>query len=138
MTRKANKKAHRGVAIIGFVVAMLVIASMALWLCQVTASTNSSFLAHFYSTGALYAAESGIEMSLRELNNSPQTDIDSDGGIGTISNNGNAADDPRLSTGAFFVEQTGANPATYRATGRPVQTAAPYSNFTRVIEFQTQ
>lgn len=129
---------HRGVAVIGFVIALLVIGSMALWLCQITAATNSSFLGHFYSTGAFYAAESGLEMALRELNSAPSTDIDSDGGIGTISNNGIAADDPKLSTGAFYVEKTGASPATYRATGRPVQTAAPYSSFTRVIEIQTQ
>ena len=128
----------RGVAVIGFVVAMLVIGSMALWLCQITAATNSSYLANFYSTGAFYAAESGVEMAMHELNTAPPTDIDSDGGFGTISNNGNAGDDPRLLTGAFFVEQTGTSPPTYRATGRPIQTAAPYSSFTRVIEIQTQ
>ena len=136
--RSSNRRSARGVAVIGFVVAMLVIGSMALWLCQMTATTNTSYLANFYSTGAFYAAESGLEMALRELNNATPTDIDSDGAIGTISNNGNTADDPQLLTGSFFVEKTGASPATYRATGRPVQTAAPYSSFTRVIEIQTQ
>lgn len=135
---RASDKHARGVAVIGFVVAMLIIGSMVLWLCQITSAVNTSFLGHFYSTGAMYSAESGIEMAMRELNQSPASDIDSDGTIGTISNNGTTADDPQLSTGAFYVEQTGLSPPTYRATGRPVQTVAPYGSYRRVLEIQTE
>ena len=127
-----NMFRRRGVAILGFVVAMLVIGTFALWLFQLTASGATSSLGHYFSTGAFYAAESGIEMSLREKNQ--DNDIDSDGTIGTISDNSNNSDDPELATGAVFVEQSSSSPPLYRATGRPMQASAPWSDFRRVIE----
>ncbi|HUN82648.1 MAG TPA: hypothetical protein VMV81_14180 [Phycisphaerae bacterium] len=136
--RRCDGRRWRGIAVVGFVAALLVIGTLALWLFQLTAAGNTVAAGHFYSTGALYAAESGIEMSLRELNQTPPTDIDSDGTIGTISNDGNSADDPQLGTGAYYVIQTGSSPATYRAIGRPVVTMNPWSGFRRTLEIQTQ
>ena len=140
MTRRDHRTGHRyrGIAVVGFVAALLVIGTLSLWLFQLSAAGNTTAAGHFYSTGALYAAESGLEMSLRELNQSPPTDIDSDGTIGTISNDGIAADDPQLGTGAFYVIQTGSSPPTYRAIGRPVVTMSPWSGFRRTLEIQTQ
>jgi len=126
------------VAIVSFVAALLVIGTMVLWLFQGTASTNIAFMGHLFSTGALYAAESGVEMCMRELNVSPATDIDSDGTIGTISDNGNAADDPHLATGAFLVQKVNTSPLTFRAMGRPVQAVAPWTTCKRTLEIQTQ
>ena len=139
MTRKPRYRTQRrGVAILAFITAMLVIGALALWLSHLSANTNGSAAGHFYSTGAFYAAEGGIEMSIRELNYSTPTDIDSDGTIGTISNNGVSTDDPALATGAFFVSQTSTNPPTYRSTGRPVQSGSPWSGFRRTIDFRAQ
>ena len=101
--KKHRSSERKGVAILAFVTALLVIGTMSLWLLHLTATTNSASMGHFYSTGAFYASEGGLEMSLRELNSSPATDIDSDGTIGSISDNGNASDDPVLATGAFYV-----------------------------------
>jgi Tfp pilus assembly protein PilX len=129
---------RRGVAVIAFVTAMLVIGTMALWMLQVTSASSTSSLGHFYSTGAVYAAESGLEMALRELNHSPATDFDSDGVIGTISDDGSAATDPPLGTGAFFVQKVGASPPTYRAYGRPAQATLPWNSYTRTLEIQLQ
>lgn len=139
MTR--NRPLHlsrRGVAVIAFVAAMLVIGTMALWMLQVTAASSTSSLAHFYSTGAVYAAESGLEMAMRELNATPPIDSDSDGVIGTISDDGSAGTDPQLGTGAFYVQKVGASPPTYRAYGRPVQATSPWNSFTRTLEIQLQ
>ena len=127
---------RRGIAILSFVVAMLVIGTFALWLFQLTASTATSSLGHYFSTGAFYAAESGLEMAIREINQG--NDFDSDGTIGTISDNGNPADDPALISGAAFVEQTSTSPPLYQATGRPVQTATPWSTFSRVVEARVE
>ena len=129
---------RRGVAILAFVMALLVIGSFALWLFQLTAATSTSSLSHYLSMGAFYAAESGLEMAMRELNQSPPNDNDSDGTIGTISDNGNPADDPALVTGAVFVEETGSRPDTYQATGRPVQGGAPWTDFRRVVEVRIE
>ncbi|MBN2562436.1 MAG: hypothetical protein JXQ75_16040 [Phycisphaerae bacterium] len=113
---------RRGVAIIGFVAALLIIGTLVLWLFQLTASTSTASLGHYYSTGAFYAAESGIEMAAREL---------TQGGDGTIT-------EKVLSTGAFQVEEWSTSPKVYRATGRPVETSAPWNTYRRVIEIQTQ
>jgi Tfp pilus assembly protein PilX len=128
------KRLPRGVALVAFVAALLIIGTLVLWLFQLTASTSAAASGHFLSTGAYYAAESGIEMALRELTRSPPTDIDSDGTIGTISDNANVNDDPVLATGAVHVEKLTTTPPTYRATGRTVQTAAPWSSYRRIIE----
>lgn len=128
----------RGVAILAFVAALLIIGTLVLWLFQLTATSATSELGHYFSVGAFYAAESGLEMSMRELNRSPASDIDSDGLAGTISNNGNPADDPALATGAFCVERTRTNPPTYRATGRPVQASSPWAGYRRVIEVRME
>lgn len=130
--------ARRGAAILAFVTALLVIGSLSLWMFQISASTNDSASGNFFSTGAFYAAESGFEMGLRELNNAPSTDIDSDGTIGSISDNNNSADDPAVVTGKFYVKRTGTSPVTYRAYGKPVVTASPWCNYQRVLEIQAQ
>jgi hypothetical protein len=111
---------------------------MSLWLLHLTASTNNAATGHFYSTGAFYAAEGGVEMALRELNSSPASDIDSDGTNGTISDNGNASDDPTLATGILSVSRISTSPPTYRATGRTTQTASPWSGFRRIIDFRAE
>jgi len=92
---------RRGAALVAFVTALLVIGTLTLTVLQMTGLGAHSHLAHYRSNGAFYAAESGIELALREVNLS--SDIDSDGTIGSISNNGNSADDPALTSGSFNV-----------------------------------
>ncbi len=130
----AGPHLQRGAAVLSFVAALLVIGTLALWLFHLTAVSATATLGHYYSTGAFYAAESGLEMALREL--AQANDIDSDGTIGTISDNGNDADDPSLATGAVHVSNPAAS--THEATGRPIQSAAPWNDFRRVIEVQAQ
>lgn len=139
MPPRSNKTTRRrGIAIISFVMALLVIGSFALWLFQLTASTSTSSLGHYFSTGAFYAAESVLEMAVRELSASPPNDFDSDGTIGTISDNGTTADDPALVSGAAFVQQVSTIPPLYEATGRPIQATTPWSTFTRVVEARVE
>jgi Tfp pilus assembly protein PilX len=129
---------HRGLAIVAFVAALVVIGTLVLWVFHLTATSLLTSLGGYYSACAFYAAESGLEMALRELTRSPPTDIDSDGTIGTISDNGNIADDPALATGAFHVERIQTTPPTLRATGRPAEPSAPWSGYRRVVEVQTR
>lgn len=132
------KKRRRGVAILAFVMALLVIGTFALWILQLTATATASTLGHYFSTGAFYAAESGVEMAVRELNASPPNDFDSDGTIGTISDNGNSADNPTLASGAVSVTQVSSSPPLYRATGGTLQTVSPWSSCTRVLEVRVE
>lgn len=129
-----------GIAVISFVAALLVIGTLALWLFQLTATSSLSALGHYYSTGAFYAAESGLEMALREITQASDLDGDaSDSGVpfGTISDNDIDADDPALATGAVCVEQWSTSPERYRATGRPTHPAAPWSTYRRTVEIRT-
>lgn len=137
-SKRPHDMQRRGAALVAFVAALLVIGTLVLWLFQVTSAASTASLSHYISTGALYAAESGVEMAAREIGFGQDFDNEGTGTLGTISNNGNAADDPALSTGAFAVEQVSASPAVYRAIGRPSQTAEPWTGFRRIIEFRTQ
>lgn len=112
MHRRSTSE-RRGIAVISFVVALLVIGMFSLWTLQLSATSAISYMGHFNSTGAFYAAESGLEMALKEI--SDGNDSDSDGVIGTISDNGTDADDPALGTGSFVVQVSGSQ---YTATGR--------------------
>ncbi|MFQ5424438.1 MAG: hypothetical protein ACE5F9_10715 [Phycisphaerae bacterium] len=123
---RRTRHRHPAFAVLSFVVALLAIASMVLWTLQLTATGSMSYMAHYSSTGAFYAAGSGLEMALKEI--SDGNDIDSDGVIGTISDNGNDADDPSLVSGSFNV-QTAAK--TYTANGR-------WRGFRRVLELVIQ
>ena len=127
---------RHGVAVISFVAALLIIGTLVLWLFQLTTTTSTTTLGHYYSTGAFYAAESGIEMAVREV--SQGNDIDSDGTIGTISDNDNENDDPALASGAFFVQKVGTTPDTFQAIGRPFESSGAWSTCRRVIEAQTE
>lgn len=129
---------RRGVAIIAFVAALLVIGSFSLWLFQLTATTSLSSLSYYYGTSAFYAAESGLEMALYELNATPANDFDSDGTIGTISDNGNPSDDPAFTTARVFVTQSSVSPPLYEAEGRPDVSAEPWTSFRRVIEIRAE
>ena len=58
---------------------------------------------------AFYAAEAGANMAMREV--ILNVDADSDGAIGTISNDGNAANDPALGTAYVYVSSSISGPA---------------------------
>ncbi len=126
MTRNRPSNRRPAVAIIAFVTALLVIGITVLWSLQLTATGSISYLAHYNSTGAFYAAESGFEMAIREI--SDGNDIDSDGVIGTISDNADTTDDPGLGSGSFSVQ---AAADTLTSTGR-------WRDYLRVIEVELE
>lgn len=101
-----------GVALLAFVCGVLVLGLMVLWLTQQVGTASLGYLGHYISSGALYAAESGEELALREL--SSGTDHDGDGTAGTISNDGNDGNNPTLINGSFKVTVSGKK---YSATG---------------------
>jgi hypothetical protein len=123
-----------GVAVVAFVAALLIMGTFVLWLFSLTASMNLASLGHLQGMGAFYAAEGGLELSSRELTREPPADIDSDGTIGTISDNDNPGDDPASTTGAAYVKAQGTVPETYRAYGRPTQATSFWSGFCRTAE----
>ncbi|MCH7849558.1 MAG: hypothetical protein IIB53_14495 [Planctomycetes bacterium] len=66
---------------------------------------------------AFYAAEAGMNMAIRELMNN--ADEDGDGAVGTISDDGNAANDPTFGQAQVVVTASVAGPqTTLRSKGR--------------------
>lgn len=69
------------------------------------------------TTEALYAAEAGVNMSIREMMN--DLDEDGDGTIGTISDDSDGGTDPALGSARFVVTlSAGAGLTTLRSVGR--------------------
>jgi hypothetical protein len=69
------------------------------------------------SIEALYAAEAGVNMAVREL--AQNVDEDGDGTVGTISDDGNAANDPTRGSAALVVTlSVDGNESTLTAKGR--------------------
>ncbi len=129
---------RRGVALLGFVTALLIIGSLILWLFQVSAASSTAAIGQLMSTGAFYAAEGGVEMAAREVAQGTDYDSEGTGTLGTISDNGIAADDPATASGAVYVELVSPSPAVYRAIGRPAEASAPWNGYRRVIEFRME
>src|SRR5262245_60389239 len=85
---------RRGVLAVAFAVTLLVVATLVLWVFQSTAVSARGTLGHLYTTSAFYAAESGAEFALREVK--VGVDLDGDGAVGSVSNDGNSGNDPGL------------------------------------------
>jgi hypothetical protein len=116
----------RGVAMLAFVAAMLVVGLTILWITQWTGSRAASYLGHYYSSGAFYAAESGAEIAVRELKLG--SDISGDGVVGRVSDDSNDANDPSITTGTFHVTSSS---TLYTATGA-------WQGYTRVAQLTVQ
>lgn len=102
--RPRNDPSQRGsvavTLLIALVVLQVVVAGMVL-----TGARDQDLMQHRAQTvRALYAAEAGMNMAVREVMRN--ADEDGDGGVGTISNDGNAANDPNLSGGRVVVTKS--------------------------------
>lgn len=112
-TVRTQRATRRGVAMLAFVVAVLVLGALVVWQAVTTALASRAYLGHYLSGGALYASESGIELAVREVMQA--ADLDGDGAIGTISNDGNDGNDPSLLNGSFHVTASGTDYVSYGA-----------------------
>jgi len=101
---------RRGVVAVAIVAAMVVIGLVVLGI--VVAGAESSELTARRADGmrAFYAADAGVNMAMREV--ILGADEDADGTIGTISNDGNSANDPQLGTSRVWVNQSMVNGTT--------------------------
>src|SRR5262245_48464053 len=92
---------HRGVVAVAFAASLIVVATLVLWIFQSTSVSARGSLGHLYTMNAFYAAESGIGFALREIKLG--SDLDGDGAVGSISNDGNSSNDPGMGSGTFHV-----------------------------------
>jgi hypothetical protein len=100
-TRRPSLPPRRGTVLIAVVVALIMLQIVVA--AVVVGGTRDFDVSgrRIESARCFYAAEAGVNMALREMVNN--SDEDADGGIGSISDDGNSANDPNLSGGRVVV-----------------------------------
>ena len=117
MIARRTKRARRGLSAV-VMVAVLLLVGLAIMGVVISGSRHQDLTVHRVDTvRAFYAAEAGANMAIREL--VEDTDEDGDGTVGTISDDGNAVNDPALGVARLVVTQSvsGAE-TTLTSTGR--------------------
>lgn len=107
---------RRGSALITVLIIVMVLAFTIVGVVGVGARNQMLSMHRINTARAFYAAEAGMNMALREL--AIGRDEDGDGAIGSISDDGNDANDPAFGGGRVIVriDNTG-GPFTLQSTG---------------------
>jgi Tfp pilus assembly protein PilX len=115
MTRRINtwgwrerERQRRGTAVVAVIVSMLILSIIVVGSVLGTARDQDLTVRRLETVRAFYAAEAGANMAIREL--ILNTDADGDGAIGSISNDGNSANDPTLSAAQVSVTRVVSGP----------------------------
>ena len=101
---RQTRTERRGATIVATISTLLVIALVLVGLVLGGARDQDLAVRRLETIRAFYAAEAGANMAIRELMVS--TDFDGDGVIGTISDDGNSANDPSISGGRVLVTKS--------------------------------
>ncbi len=93
--------ARRGSILVAIVMALVVLQVVVVGVVLMGAREQSLTTLRLEASKAQYAAEAGMNMALRELYDS--ADEDGDGGIGSISDDGNSGNDPTVNGASIVV-----------------------------------
>ena len=96
------------------VVALVIISLIVIGITSGSARDHDMTVRRVETIEALYAAEAGINMSIRERMTG--VDEDGDGVVGTISDDGDAANDPTLGIARFLVTLSAGAPRANQTT----------------------
>jgi hypothetical protein len=110
MRRQRPQISERGAVAIGILLALVMLQVMLVAAVVGGVRQQDMTVARVQSTRALYAAEAGRNMALREMMRN--VDEDADGVIGSISNDNNDANDPEVTGARFHVVAVRAGPVT--------------------------
>ena len=95
---------HRGAVILAIIVTMLLISLIVVGLVLAGAREQDLTVRRLETVRSFYAAEAGMNMAVREIMLS--LDADADGFVGTVSDDGNAVNDPTLSSAQVNVTKS--------------------------------
>lgn len=104
MRRKTFIHPQRGSVLVVVIIVLLLLGLFVVGIVNATARDLDLSARRLETVQAFYAAEAGMNMAIREL--VTNTDEDGDGAIGTISDDGNDANDPAIGAGVVRVEAT--------------------------------
>lgn len=113
-TAPNDRRPSRGIAAIAMIVVLVVVNLVVVGLTLGLARDHELTIRRIQSIRAMYAAEAGMNMSIREMIN--DVDEDGDGTTGTISDDGNAANDPDLGNAQVVVTSAVDVPAVGQVT----------------------
>ena len=117
MTRRRRTRHRRATIAISMIIALVVVNLIIISIVTGGARDHDLTIKRVETIQAFYAAEAGMNMGIRELMNN--ADEDGDGAIGTISDDGNAANDPTFGQAQVVVIVSVAGPpTTLRSKGR--------------------
>ena len=105
---------RRGLIVVVMIVLMIVIDLIIVSMVVSQARDHDLTIRRLQTIESLYAAEAGMNMSIREL--MIPADEDGDSGIGTISDDSNDATDPTLGNARFVVTAAADTPAVGQTT----------------------
>ncbi len=105
---------RRGLIVVVMIVLMIVIDLIIVSMVVSQARDHDLTIRRMQTIESLYAAEAGMNMSIREL--MIPADEDGDSGIGTISDDSNDATDPTLGNARFVVTAATDTPAVGQTT----------------------
>ena len=97
-------RARRGAALVVFVIALVIVQLVVVTTVLNTGRDHTLTVRRVEAVRSNYAAESGLQLGLREL--AIGIDEDGDGTVGGISDDGNAANDPVIDGGRVSVVRT--------------------------------
>ena len=127
------RRQRRGIAAVMMVVVMLIIDLVVVAIVLGTGRDHYLAVRRMETVEAIYAADAGMFMSLREF--ILDSDEDGDGKTGGISDDGNDANDPSMGNAQFVVTSTAGVPlpsqTTLTAEGRSGEARR---NMTTVVE----
>ncbi len=106
---------RRGLIIVVMVVLMIIIDLIIVGMVVSQAREHDLTVRRLQSVESLYAAEAGMNMSIRELM-VPPADEDGDTGIGSISDDSDDGTDPTLGNAAFVVTAAADTPVVGQTT----------------------
>ena len=110
MTNMRGTRHRRATVAIAMVIAMVVVNLIVISIVIGGARDHDLMVHRIESIESFYAAEAGMNMAIREM--MTNTDEDGDGAIGTISDDGNAANDPTFGQAQVVVTSAIAGPST--------------------------
>ncbi len=113
-TNDSNDGTRRGLVVVVMILLMIVVDLIIIGMVVSQARDHDLTVRRLQTTEALYAAEAGANMSIREL--MIPADEDGDTGIGTISDDTDDATDPALGNAQFVVTSAADTPAVGQTT----------------------
>ena len=119
MRRARRTKAGRqprGVALVIVLLLLLILATTTTTYVALVGTSHDATIHQWESMQATYAAEAGLEMGMQELARSE--DMDSDGTVGGVSDDGNPANNPTVGNGSVEVNYNEGASKILTATGR--------------------